>query len=73
MELNSFSCTSSAPYERHNYEVVLKNGKKVFFDHWEDCQVFWFQNSQVPDFLDVINVLDKSKSKEKQNRGGFGK
>lgn len=73
MELSSFTCTSDAPYDRHNYEVVLKNGKKVFFDDWEDCQVFWFQNSQVPDFLDVINVLDKLKSKEKRNRGGFGK
>lgn len=34
----TFKCTSDAPYDRHNYEVVLKNGKKVFFDNWEDTQ-----------------------------------
>lgn len=69
----TFNCTSTEPYDRHQYELVFKNGKKVFFDNWEDCQVFWFQNSQVPDFLDVVNVLDKPKSKEKQKTGGFGK
>jgi len=73
MEFSSFTCTSDLPYGRHNYEIVLKNGKKIFFDNWDHCQVFRFQNSQIPDFLDVINVLDRLKSKEKQNKGGFGK
>lgn len=67
-----FSCTSDALYDRHHYEVVLKNGKKVFFEHWEEVQVFWFQNAQIPDFLDFITVLDKKKSKEKVKGGGFG-
>ena len=70
---SNFTCTSAKPYDRHNYEVALKSGKKIFFDNWEDCQVFWFQNCQVPDFLDVITVLDKLKSKEKKKSGGFGK
>lgn len=73
MVLNNFTCTSADPYDRHHYEVMLKNDKKVFFDNWEDCQVFWFQNCQIPDFLDFVNVLDKPKSKQKQNKGGFGK
>lgn len=60
-----FTCTSDAPYDRHDYEVVLKSKKKVFFDNWEDTQVFWFQNSQIPDFLDVIIVKDKQKVKSK--------
>lgn len=64
----SFKCTSDAPYDRHNYEVVLKNDKRVFFDNWEDTQVYWYQNCQIPDFLDVIIVKDKEKVKTK----GFG-
>jgi hypothetical protein len=59
----TFKCTSDAPYDRHNYEVVLKNGKKVFFHDWEDAQGYWFMNSQIPDFLDLILVKDKKKSK----------
>lgn len=73
MEFSNFTCTSAEPYDRHHYELVLKNGKKVFFEDWEDCQVFWFQNAQVPDFLDYVTVLDKPKSKEKRNKVGFGK
>ena len=58
-----FSCTSDAPYNRHNYEIVLKSGKKVFFENWEDTLGYWFVNSQIPDFLDVIVVKDKKKVK----------
>lgn len=60
-----FTCTSDAPYDRHDYEVVLKSKKKVFFDNWEDTQVYWYQNSQIPDFLDVIIIKDKQKVKSK--------
>jgi hypothetical protein len=60
-----FTCTSDAPYDKHDYEVVLKSKKKVFFDNWEDTQVYWYQNSQIPDFLDVIIVKDKQKVKSK--------
>jgi hypothetical protein len=61
----TFTCTSNAPYDKHDYEVVLKSNKKVFFDNWEDTQVYWYQNSQIPDFLDVIIVKDKKKVKSK--------
>ena len=61
----TFKVTSEAPYDRHDYEVVLKNNKKVFFDNWEDTQVYWYQNCQIPDFLDVIIVKDKKKVKSK--------
>lgn len=69
MVLSSFSRTSADPYDRHHYEVVLKNGKKVFFEDWEEVQVFWWQNSQVPDYLDCVIVLDKKQLDKK----GFGK
>ena len=68
MVLSSFSCTSDAPYDRHTYEIILKNDTKVIFDNWEDAHRYWWQNYQIPDFLDLINVIDKKKSKSK----GFG-
>jgi hypothetical protein len=61
----TFKVTSDAPYDKHDYEVVLKNNKKIFFDNWEDTQVYWYQNWQIPDFLDVIIVKDKKKVKSK--------
>jgi hypothetical protein len=66
-----FTCTSADLYDRHTYEVVLKNGKNQFFEHWEDVQRYWFQNNQIPDFLDLVIVKDKKKSKEKVKGGGF--
>jgi len=61
----TFTCTSDAPYDRHTYEIILKNDTKVIFDNWEDTQVYWWQHCQIPDFLDLINVIDKKKSKSK--------
>ena len=66
-----FSCTSADPYDRHTYEVVLKNGKNKIFEHWEDAQGYWFQNTHIPDFLDLVIVKDKKKSKEKVKGAGF--
>lgn len=54
-----FTCTSDAPYDRHNYEVVLTNGQKRFFEHWKDAQGYWIENNQIPDFLDFVIVKDK--------------
>jgi len=65
MVLTNFSCTSDAPYDRHTYEIILKNNKKVFFDNWEDAQVYWWQHYQIPDFLNVVIVKDKKKVKSK--------
>ncbi len=60
-----FTCTSNVPYDKHDYEVVLKTGKNKIFDHWEDAQRYWFENSRIPDFLDIIIVKDKKKVKSK--------
>ena len=63
--MTTFSQTSDVPYDRHSYEVILKNGKKVFFEHWEEAQVYWWQNCQIPDFLDLIIVKDKKRKTSK--------
>jgi hypothetical protein len=60
-----FQQTSDAPYDRHNYEIFLKTGKTVFFDDWADVQGYWFIHNQIPDYLDYVNVLDKTKKKSK--------
>jgi hypothetical protein len=60
-----FTCTSDDPYDRHDYEVVLTSGKKVKFYNWEDTLGYWWENCQVPDFLDIIIVKDKKKIKGK--------
>lgn len=60
-----FKQTSDQLYDRHDYEVYLKSEKKVFFDNWEDTFRYWWENRQVPDFLDYIVVKDKQKVKSK--------
>ena len=68
-----FQKTCNKPYDRHFYKLYLKTGKSVIFDDFEDAQSYWFNHSQVPDYLNFIEVLDKSKSKEKMKVSGFGK
>jgi len=52
-----FQQTSDEPYDRHNYKVVLSNGKSVVVDAWDIAQSIWFQNPA--QFLSHIEVLDK--------------
>jgi hypothetical protein len=68
--METFSQTSHEPYDRHHYKLYLKNGKVLKFDDYEEAQAYWFNYSQVPDYLDVIEVIDKPK--EKVNSKGFG-
>ena len=67
---NTFSQTSNAPYDRHHYEILLKTGKTVFFDDWSAAHEYWWSHCQIPNYLDVVKVLDKKKNKEKVK--GFG-
>lgn len=69
--MNEFTCTSADPYDRHTYCLHLKNGSVINFDCYEDLQVHWFTHSQIPDYLDVVEVLDKPKRKEKVKASGF--
>jgi hypothetical protein len=70
--METFAQTSNEPYNRHNYRLYLRNGKVLNFIHYEEAQAYWFNYSQVPDYLDLIEVLDKPKSKEKVKSRGFG-
>ena len=56
-----FTCTSTEPYDRHDYQIVLKNGKKLKFTDWGTTMQFWAVRRND---INVINVLDKrTKSK----------
>ena len=70
--METFSQTSYEPYNRHIYKLYLKNGKDLIFDDYEDAQAYWFNYSQVPDYLDLIEVLDKPEVKGKVKTKGFG-
>jgi hypothetical protein len=66
-----FTHTSGELYDRHSYKITLKNRKSVIFNNWEDVKEFWFNYNQVPDYLEFIEVIDKTKQKDKKI--GFGK
>jgi hypothetical protein len=57
----TFKQTSDKPYDRHNYKLVLSNGKEVIFEDYEDVQVTWFQTPH--QFLSHIEILDKTEPK----------
>lgn len=61
----TFKQTSNKLYDRHDYEVYLKSGKKVFFNNWEDTFSYWWEKRQIPEFLDYIIVKDKQNLKGK--------
>ena len=60
-----FTCTSSDLYDRHDYHVVLKDGKILKFSNWQDVQEYWFNHNQLLNYLDVVIVKDKAKVKSK--------
>jgi len=58
----SFTQTSSMPYNRHRYKLVYADQKSVIYEDYEDVQLAWFQTAS--QFLSHIEVLDKpTKSK----------
>ena len=36
-----FTCTSTEPYDRHDYQILLKTGKKIKFTDWGTTMQFW--------------------------------
>ena len=60
--MKTFKQTCDKPYDRHDYKLILSNGKEMIFSNYEDVQVTWFQIAQ--QFLSHVEVLDK-KSKSK--------
>ena len=62
-----FEATSTEPYDRHEYELVFKNGKKIKSDDYTMIRNMWFQWCQMG-HCSHINVVDPPK----KNGGGKG-
>ena len=52
----SFERTCDKEYDRHVYEVVLKDGRKVEFDNYEIVRAFWHQHCS-SGLLSHVNVI----------------
>lgn len=59
--MNFFTVTSDKPYNRHSYEIVFKNNKKISFDNWYDTLEYWLQHCHIDNYLDYVNVKDNKK------------
>ena len=42
-ELKTFTCTSDGLYDRHEYTLVLKNGKTISVPGYEILRSLWYQ------------------------------
>lgn len=55
--MKTFKQTCDKPYDKHDYKLILSDGREIIFDNYEDVQVTWFQTAN--QFLDYVEVLDK--------------
>jgi len=61
----TFTQTSDGLYDRHNYKIVFKGGRKeIYCESWESAQAIWFQWAQMQ-AIDYIEVCDIKKYKPK--------
>ena len=67
--LQVFESTCQKPYDRHEYVLVFKNGKKVKSDDYTTIRNMWFQWCGMGQ-CDRIDVIDIS-SPKKKGGGGF--
>lgn len=62
-DLKVFEQTSNKLYDRHTYDLVLTNGKIIKFNYYDDMRQYWFENSQIPDYLSHVVIKDKKVNK----------
>jgi hypothetical protein len=63
-----FELSSEESYDRHDYKVVMKDGRTFVTGDWQNAQLIWFQNPS--QLISHIEVLDKPNTTKKSN-GGF--
>jgi uncharacterized protein YlzI (FlbEa/FlbD family) len=64
--MKTFTQTSDQLYDRHEYKIVLSNGKSLVVESYEEVHEIW---RQFPDYMNAcIEVLDK---KQKTLKKGF--
>lgn len=52
--LEEFKSTSDKPYDRHKYKLVLKNGKAIILEDYDQVRQMWYQFRQQ---LKTVEVL----------------
>jgi hypothetical protein len=60
--METFTQTSTEPYDKHHYKLVYSNSESVVFKTYLEIQEAWWNTPS--DFLSHVEVLDK-----KQPRG----
>jgi len=55
-----FEQTSDGSYDRHTYELVLKDGHVIPFESYEEMRATWFHQYPLKQFSHVL-VKDKNK------------
>ena len=63
-----FTCTSSEPYDRHQYKIEFDDGRSIIMDSYEELRNVWFEYVRTRKGAKV-SVIDKKKQKEVK---GFG-
>lgn len=59
-----FTQTSHDTYDRHRYQVIMKDGTSILFEHYDEAQNYWYSRVQLGNLL-AIDVIDKPKNKKK--------
>lgn len=63
---SNFTQTSNEPYNRHTYQLNMKNGSSIVFDDYTQLRDFWMSQRGV--YCDCVHVLD---AKNKKKAKGF--
>jgi hypothetical protein len=64
-----FELSSEESYDRHDYKVVMKDGRTFVTGDWQNAQLIWFQNPS--QLISHIEVLDKPNTTTNKSNGGF--
>lgn len=60
----TFTQTSDALYDKHQYKVVYTNGQSCIVDCYEDVYKIWMNTSQ--ELTSHVEVLDRKQQKTKK-------
>ena len=61
--MQTFTETCSESYDRHVYELVLKDGRSFTYDDYESLRAAWYHNNGMKQ-LSHVNVLDRPAPKK---------
>ena len=61
-----FTTYSNKPYDRHQYKIVYKDGRKVVVDDYDQMKAIWFHSR---DIVETVEIIDPHK--KKKGGGGF--